>query len=160
MTVGAPAAQRFVRVLILGTIVAWGVALAIDTERAFDDPALQGRYETIIRELRCLVCQNETIADSNADLAADLRREIREMIAAGKSDDEIRDFMTQRYGDFVLYRPPFKATTALLWLGPLALIGLGAVVFFLVVRRPKPAAQAGAVPEARRREIEQLLEKD
>ena len=74
-------------------------------ERAFDDPALQARYENITRELRCLVCQNETIADSNATLARDLRREVREMIAAGKTDDEIRDFMIARYGDFVLYRP-------------------------------------------------------
>ena len=86
-----------------------GNALAIDTERAFDDPALQARYEHINRELRCLVCQNQTIADSNAPLAQDLRREVREMIAAGKTDDEIREFMIERYGDFVLYRPRMTA---------------------------------------------------
>ncbi len=120
----------------------------------------EDRLKALAEELRCLVCQNQTIADSNAPLAQDLRAQIRGQIAQGRSDDQIRSYMVERYGDFVLYRPPFKATTALLWLGPLALIGLGAVVFFLVVRRPKPAAQAGAVPEARRREIEQLLEKD
>ena len=135
MTVSSAAAQRFVRALIVGTIVAWGAALAIDTERAFDDPALQGRYETIIRELRCLVCQNETIADSNADLAADLRREIREMIAAGKSDDEIRDFMTERYGDFVLYRPPLSAKTLLLWTAPVLLLAIGGFAAARFIRR-------------------------
>jgi cytochrome c-type biogenesis protein CcmH len=112
-----------------------GNALAIDTQRAFDDPVLQGRYEAIIRELRCLVCQNETIADSNADLAADLRREIREMIAAGKTDDEIRAFMTQRYGDFVLYRPPLSANTFLLWAAPGLVLAIGAISAALFIRR-------------------------
>ena len=130
-----PAVQRSVQTLILATVFAWGTAAAIDTERAFDDPALQGRYEAIIRELRCLVCQNETIADSNADLAADLRREIREMIAAGKSDNEIRDFMTQRYGDFVLYRPPLSAKTLLLWTAPILLLAIGGFGAARFIRR-------------------------
>jgi cytochrome c-type biogenesis protein CcmH len=112
-----------------------GAAYAIDTERAFDDPVLQARYEKIIRELRCLQCQNETIADSNADLAADLRREIREMVAAGRSDEEIRDFMTQRYGDFVLYRPRFAANTVLLWAAPVLLLAIGAFSAARFVRR-------------------------
>jgi cytochrome c-type biogenesis protein CcmH len=123
------------RALILATVFAWGAAIAIDTERAFDDPELQTRYETIIRELRCLVCQNETIADSNADLAADLRHEIRGMIAAGRSDDEIRDFMTQRYGDFVLYRPPLSARTWLLWTAPLLLLAIGGIAAARFIRR-------------------------
>jgi cytochrome c-type biogenesis protein CcmH len=130
-----PAALRFIRALILATVFAWGAAIAIDTERAFDDPELQTRYETIIRELRCLVCQNETIADSNADLAADLRHEIRGMIAAGRSDDEIRDFMTQRYGDFVLYRPPLSARTWLLWTAPLLLLAIGGIAAARFIRR-------------------------
>ena len=123
------------RALIVATTFAWGAAIAIDTERAFDDPALQTRYETIIRELRCLVCQNETIADSNADLAADLRHEIREMIAAGRSDEEIRDFMTQRYGDFVLYRPPLSARTWLLWTAPVLLLAIGGIAAARFIRR-------------------------
>ena len=135
MTADNSAPQRLVRLLILATVLAWGAALAIDTERAFDDPALQSRYESIIREVRCLVCQNESIADSNADLAADLRREIREMIAAGKSDDEIRDFMTQRYGDFVLYRPPLTAKTLLLWAAPVLLLAIGGFAAAQFIRR-------------------------
>ncbi len=112
-----------------------GRAIAIDTEAAFDDPVLQHRYEAINRELRCLVCQNQTIADSNATLAQDLRREVREMIAAGKSDDEIRDFMIERYGDFVLYRPRMTAQNFLLWSAPVLLLLGGAVVVARVVRK-------------------------
>jgi cytochrome c-type biogenesis protein CcmH len=110
-------------------------AMAIDTERAFDDPALQSRYEGINRELRCLVCQNQTIADSNATLAGDLRREVREMIAAGKTDDEIRQFMIDRYGDFVLYRPRMTAGNFLLWAAPVLLLVIGAFAVVRVVRR-------------------------
>ena len=100
-----------------------------------DDPALEARMMAIATELRCLVCQNQTVADSHAGLAEDLRQQIREQLAAGKTDDEVRGFMTARYGDFVLYKPPFKASTALLWLGP-ALLALGALVGLgLVLRR-------------------------
>ena len=99
------------------------------------DPALEARMVKIASELRCLVCQNQTIADSHADLAVDLRREVREQLKRGKSDREIIDYMTARYGDFVLYRPPFKATTVLLWLGPALMLVLGAIVLTLVLRR-------------------------
>ena len=99
------------------------------------DPALEARMVKIASELRCLVCQNQTIADSHADLAVDLRREVREQLKHGKSDGEIIDYMTARYGDFVLYRPPFKATTVLLWLGPALMLVLGAIVLTLVLRR-------------------------
>jgi cytochrome c-type biogenesis protein CcmH len=122
-------------------------ALAIDAERAFDDPALQARYEHINRELRCLVCQNQTIADSNATLAGDLRREVREMIAAGKTDDEIRDFMIQRYGDFVLYRPRMTATNFLLWAAPVLLLLLGSFIGIRYIRRQAAEADADS-PEA------------
>ena len=97
----------------------------------------------ITAELRCLVCQNQTIADSNASLAIDLRRETRELLRQGKSDREVVDYMTARYGDFVLYRPPLKATTALLWFGPAAMLAVGAAVLLLVLRRrTKMAADA------------------
>ncbi len=99
-----------------------------------DDPVLEARMVKIAAELRCLVCQNQTIADSHADLAQDLRRQVREQLRAGRSDREIIDYMTARYGDFVLYRPPFKATTALLWLGPALMLGGGAFVLWLVLR--------------------------
>jgi cytochrome c-type biogenesis protein CcmH len=123
-------------------------ALAVDTEQPFSDPALQQRYEHLIRELRCLVCQNETIADSNADLAADLRREVHGMIAAGKSDAEIRAFLTDRYGDFVLYRPPLTRDTLLLWAAPALLLGIGVFVAFRVVsRRSRLVAEDGDEPD-------------
>jgi cytochrome c-type biogenesis protein CcmH len=128
--------HRFLAPVLVVLLLAFGVqSLAIDTEDAFADPVLQHRYETINRELRCLVCQNQTIADSNATLAQDLRREVREMIAAGKTDDEIRDFMIERYGDFVLYRPRMTAQNFLLWAAPVLLLLIAAAVLFRVVRR-------------------------
>lgn len=99
------------------------------------DPALERQVMVIAAELRCLVCQNQTIADSHADLAVDLRRQIREMLTAGRSEREVLDFMSARYGDFVLYRPPLKASTALLWLGPALLLVLGAATLVVVLRR-------------------------
>ena len=126
----------FLRACLLACLLAvGGQALAIDTEAAFDDPVLQHRYEAINRELRCLVCQNQTIADSNATLAQDLRREVRDMIAAGQTDDQIRDFMIERYGDFVLYRPRMTAGNFLLWAAPVLLLVIGAFVLVRVVRR-------------------------
>ena len=98
--------------------------------RQLADPKQQESYDTLTKELRCLVCQNQTIADSNAELAADLRRQVYEMLEKGKSRDEIVQFMTDRYGDFVLYRPPFNAATLMLWVGPFLLMLLG--LFFLV----------------------------
>jgi len=112
---------------------------AIDS-KAFSDPRQQQAYETLTSELRCLVCQNQTIADSNAELASDLRRQVYEMLQQGKSRDEIVQFMTDRYGDFVLYKPPFKAKTGLLWLGPVVFLMLGIIAVFLVLKRKKQAA--------------------
>jgi cytochrome c-type biogenesis protein CcmH len=102
---------------------------------AADDPALEARLQRITSELRCLVCQNQTIADSHAGLAEDLRRQVREMLARGATDQEIVDYMTARYGDFVLYRPPVKPATWLLWFGPPLLLAGGLVVLVMVLRR-------------------------
>jgi cytochrome c-type biogenesis protein CcmH len=99
------------------------------------DPALEARMVRITSELRCLVCQNQTIAASNAALAVDLRREARELLKQGKSDADVVDYMTARYGDFVLYRPPLRATTVLLWFGPALLLGIGGAVLVMVLRR-------------------------
>lgn len=112
------------------------LAQAIDS-RQFTNPEQQQAYETLTSELRCLVCQNQTIADSNAELAADLRRQVQEMLEQGKSQDEIVRFMTDRYGDFVLYKPPFKLKTGLLWLGPVAFLLLGLVAVFFVIRHKR-----------------------
>jgi cytochrome c-type biogenesis protein CcmH len=117
------------------------------------DPVAQKRLIALAAELRCLVCQNQTIADSNADLAVDLRREIREQIKAGKSDSQILEFMTTRYGDFVLYRPPLKVTTVLLWFGPLLLVivGIGVLVRVMRARRRRADADRPLTDEERNR---------
>jgi len=117
-------------------------ALANEAKPTDLDPVAQKRLIGLTSELRCLVCQNQTIADSNAELAVDLRREIREQIKAGKTDAEIRDFMTTRYGDFVLYRPPLKATTVLLWFGPALLLVAGIVVLVRVMRARRRTTDA------------------
>ena len=136
---------NLVKALAVGlTLLLAGKALAIDTERAFEDPALQARYEHINSELRCLVCQNQTIADSSAPLAQDLRREVREKIAAGQTDQQIREFMIERYGDFVLYRPRMTAATFLLWAGPVIMLLAGAFIVFRYIRRQAAAADADA----------------
>ena len=118
------------------------MAAAIDASPHFEDPAQQARYERLIRDLRCLVCQNESVADSNAMLAADLRREVRELMAAGRSDAEIREFMTERYGDFVLYRPPLEPRTWLLWTAPALFLAGGLATVLVVVARRARAARA------------------
>jgi cytochrome c-type biogenesis protein CcmH len=128
-------------------------------EVAKPDPVVEARLKDLGEELRCLVCQNQTIADSHAQLAEDLRNQIRAMVRQGKSDDEIRAYMVERYGDFVLYKPPLKATTLLLWLGPFVLLAIGAVVVVSIARsRRAPAAPGGEVAQERRREISALLD--
>ena len=116
-----------------------------------DDPRVEARLISIAEELRCLVCQNESLIASRAGLAMDLKHEVREQIKAGKSDQEIRDFMVQRYGDFVLYRPPLKSSTVLLWIGPFALliVGFAAVWIFVRRRRTIPAPALSSQDEAR-----------
>ena len=132
--------------------LAWGQA----SEVTKPDPVVEQRLKVLAEELRCLVCQNQTIADSNAPLAVDLRNQIRGQISQGRSDDQIRDYMVARYGDFVLYRPPFQANTALLWLGPLLLIVGGAIALVIAVRR-RAAPAADALPPKRAKELESLL---
>jgi cytochrome c-type biogenesis protein CcmH len=116
-------------------------ALAVDTGQRFDDPGEQARYERLIRDLRCLVCRSESIADSNALLAQDLRREVEELMRAGRSDEEIRSFMTERYGDFVLMRPPVAPRTWLLWAAPALFLACGLAVVLVTVRRRAAAAR-------------------
>jgi len=122
--------------LVFSTISYTAVAVEY---RKFDQPEQEAAYKVLINELRCLVCQNQTIADSNAELAQDLRRQVYEMLQQGKSKDEIAEFMTQRYGDFVLYNPPFKAKTGLLWIGPIVFLVIGLVMLFLFTRRKRNA---------------------
>ena len=126
------------RVAAMALLLAAGAALAIDPGAAFDDPALQARYEGLTNQLRCVKCQNQTVADSNAPVARDLRQQVREMIAAGASDDEILAFMTDRYGNFVRYRPPLTGTTAVLWAAPFLLLAGGLTIgVVLMVRKSR-----------------------
>ncbi len=118
------------------------------------DPALEQRVMTLAAELRCLVCQNQTIADSSAPLAEDLRNQVREKMRQGASDSQIIDFMVERYGDFVLYRPPVKATTLLLWFGPLLLVAAGLLVLLRRLRRrPAPEPELSAAERERARKL-------
>lgn len=107
---------------------------AIDTGKAFDDPEMQSRYEKLIAEVRCVTCQNQSIKDSNAFIAADLKREIRRLMTEGKSDAEVKDFLVERYGDFVLYRPRMSGRTLALWIAPFLLILFGGVALVRVIR--------------------------
>ena len=126
---------------LLLALLASAPAWSIDPVQ-FDDPLQTQRYKALIEEFRCLQCQNQNLADSDAPLAVDLRREIAEMIRSGNSDDEIRGFLVQRYGDFVLYRPPVQPSTWLLWFGPLMLLLVSAAAVFTVVKRRSQLAEA------------------
>jgi cytochrome c-type biogenesis protein CcmH len=120
------------------------------------DPVLEKRVTALAEELRCLVCQNQTLAESNAPLAEDLRNQLREKMREGKSDREVVDFLVERYGDFVLYRPPLKATTVLLWFGPLLLLAAGFTVLLRRVRARRAVVESG-VSEADRKRAAELL---
>jgi len=127
-------------------------AYANEAAPAAQDPALEQRVMRLTAELRCLVCQNQSLADSHADLAIDLRNQVRSQMRAGKSDAEIREFMVARYGDFVLYRPPLKSTTALLWAGPFVLLAAGGLVLgFYLRRRRQRLTESELTPEQRAR---------
>ena len=133
------------------------LAAAEEARPLADNPQVEARLKTLAVELRCLVCQNQTLADSNAPLAEDLRREVREMIAKDMSDKEIIDFLVQRYGDFVLYRPPWKASTTLLWLGPFLLLIAGATGLVFALRRRQKKLADVTLSEEEHNRVAQLL---
>ena len=145
---------RSLAFLILAATVPW--VYAKEAAPAAADPALEQRVMTLAAELRCLVCQNQTIADSNAPLAEDLRNQVREKMRQGSSDSQIMDFMVERYGDFVLYRPPVKATTLLLWFGPLLLLGAGFVVLLHRILRRRPVQDLEMTASEQKRAAELL----
>ncbi|PWC32238.1 cytochrome c-type biogenesis protein [Azospirillum sp. TSO35-2] len=152
--------------VLLATLLALSTlspALAVQPDEMLPDPAMEARARDISQELRCLVCQNQSIDDSNAPLARDLRLLVRDRLKAGDSDDKVLAFVTDRYGDYVLLRPPFKATTLVLWLGPFAILLLGAIGTFLFLRgRRGVAAGADTAPLSadERRRLDALLRKD
>lgn len=143
---------RLLCTLLLSVLAMYAAAVA---PAASDAAALEQRVMSLAAELRCLVCQNQTLADSHAELAVDLKDRIREKLARGDSEQEVRDFMVQRYGDFVLYRPPVKAATILLWFGPLLLLGAGCGVFWRVLSSRSAAPLA--LSEAERQRAASLL---
>ena len=135
-------------------------AAAVEPHEMLDDPVLEARAREISRGVRCLVCQNQTIDDSNAQLARELRVLIRERLTAGDSDQQVRDFLVSRYGDFVLFSPPLKAATLLLWFGPFLLLALGALVVFFYLRgqRRRPATAMAPLDESERARLARLLD--
>ncbi len=143
--------------LLITTLCCLASVMADEARPVADDPVLEERVMNLSRELRCLVCQNETLADSRADLAVDLRNQVREMMKAGKSDQEIVAFLTARYGDFVLYRPPVRPTTYLLWFGPFLLLLVGLALLFRYVRNRRELIVEEPLSPDDRRKAEALL---
>ncbi len=137
---------------LLLTLMLWATAAVAGIEtRAFDSPAQEQAYKELVFELRCLVCQNQNLADSNAELAVDLRNEVFRMLKEGKSKQEVLDFMVARYGNFVLYRPPVDKATSLLWFGPVVMLAIGLLIVVIFIRRhrnrPGDSSPDEVIPE-------------
>ena len=126
------------------------IAMAAPAQNASADPALEARVQALLAELRCLVCQNQSLADSHADLALDLKAQVREQLRAGRTPEQVLTYMTERYGDFVLYRPPWKASTLLLWLGPVLLLLGGGWGLWRGLRAARPVAADMSNEDARK----------
>ena len=151
--------HRLCWVLLLATLAA--PCMARDAAPATADPALERRVTAIADELRCLVCQNQTITDSHAPLAIDLKNQIREKLGAGMSEAAIMEYMVARYGDFVLYRPPLKTTTSLLWFGPFVLLAAAfAFLFFYLKRRSRSQQGDAPLDDAEREQVRQILDSE
>ena len=152
------------RAIVLAAVLGLSIvaASAVEPGERLADPALEARARAIGGELRCLVCQNQSIDDSSADLAHDLRVLIRERISAGDTDAQVLQFMVHRYGDFILLKPPVKPDTYLLWFGPLAVLGVGAIGAGLYLRRSRGARQQAPAPLSadERRRLDKLLAED
>jgi cytochrome c-type biogenesis protein CcmH len=143
--------------LTIASLVIFQVSYANDAAPLADDPVTEQRLISISEEMRCLVCQNESLAGSRSDLANDLRREIRTLIKEGKSDEQIRNFMVERYGDFVLYRPPVKPITWLLWIGPFVILLIGIGFLFSYLRRRNTSVASKELTAEENQKIDALL---
>ena len=153
------ARQALGKFWVLALLLCWVWPVLAGVEyRDFKQPEQEQAYQSLINELRCLVCQNQTIADSNADLAKDLRRQVYEMLQQGKSQAEVVAFMTERYGDFVLYKPAFNLKTWLLWLGPALFLFIGLITLLIVIRRKKSLVKP-ALSSAQQTRLNAILEK-
>lgn len=147
-----------IMLILAGMLGGAAQSWAADIPMEFDNPEQQQRYQTLLTELRCLVCQNQTLSDSHAGLAQDLRNEVYRMISAGDDNDKIIDFLVMRYGDFVLYRPPLKPVTLLLWIGPFLLLAVGLLAAYLFVRSRKIGPVR--LDEQEQQRVRNLLEND
>jgi cytochrome c-type biogenesis protein CcmH len=147
----------FLSVFLTYSLLNLSNVMANEAAPLADDPVTEQRLISISEEMRCLVCQNESLAGSRSDLANDLRREIRILIKEGKSDDQIRSFMVERYGDFVLYRPPVKPVTWLLWIGPFVILGLGIAGLLMYLRRRNNSLPNITLTHADNQKIDALL---
>jgi cytochrome c-type biogenesis protein CcmH len=152
--------MRFVQAALLALLLAFspGSAFAVQPDEILKDPALESRARAISSELRCLVCQNQSIDDSDASLARDLRLLVRERLLAGDSDAQVESFLVQRYGDFILLKPPFKSETLILWLAPLLVLLCGGAALFAFARRRQPAESAAALSTAEQARLSALLD--
>ncbi len=150
--------QRISSYLLLFLFVSMPLALQAKVEqRQFSTPQMEADYKVLINELRCLVCQNQNLADSNAELAQDMRSKVFKMLDEGKQKDEIVDYMVARYGDFVMYRPPVKTSTMLLWYGPIIFFVIAALVVMTYIRRQKSTPVAD-VDQQRQQKAHSLLD--
>ncbi|MCP5155385.1 MAG: cytochrome c-type biogenesis protein CcmH [Ectothiorhodospiraceae bacterium] len=156
---GAIRALVVAAALVAANLVGVAEATPFDP-KAFSSPEHEARYRTLIEELRCLVCQNQNIADSDAELASDLRREVHRMIEEGATNDDVVDFMVVRYGDFVRYRPPLRASTIALWVGPFVLAAIGIVLLFTQLRRRRQATAEAPLDARERARLAALLDGD
>ena len=147
--------------LVLALLAAFlpGLALAVQPDEILKDPLLESRARAISSELRCLVCQNQSIDDSDAGLARDLRLLVRERLQAGDNDVQVQDFLVQRYGDFILLKPPFKTGTLLLWLAPLGVLLGGAAALFVIARRRRSTESVAALSDAEQAQLQALLDR-
>ena len=143
--------------LMVVCVLSLSSAIANEAAPLADDPVTEQRLISISEEMRCLVCQNESLAGSRSDLANDLRREIRILIKEGKSDDQIRSFMVERYGDFVLYRPPVKPVTWLLWIGPFVILGIGIAGLLMYLRRRNSSIPTVTLTDSDNQKIDAML---
>jgi cytochrome c-type biogenesis protein CcmH len=146
--------------LLLAILLIPCLVAAEEAKPLAENQQAEARLKALALELRCLVCQNQTLADSSAPLAEDLRREVREMIAKNMTDQEIIDFLVARYGDFVLYRPPLKATTTLLWLGPFLLLVVGGITLAVALRRRAKKVNDPTLSDEDHRTVAQLLSEE
>ena len=145
------------RVLLLLALLLPAAAGAVEPSEMLKDPALEARARAISQEIRCLVCQNQTIDDSNADLAHDLRVILRERLQAGDTDQQVKDYLTARYGDFILLKPPFRARTLLLWIGPALVFLAGAAIIAIAARRKRRAPAPAPLSEEESQRLARLM---